>query len=70
MRVYDTASGRHLVSLLALPGSGAEPRWLALTPQGYVAGQGLQGIARWQAGKQDAPPEAAWKWTKPPGTAG
>jgi hypothetical protein len=33
VRVYDTAAGRHLITLLATPGG-----WLAQTPEGQVAG--------------------------------
>jgi WD40 repeat protein len=49
-RVWDTASGRLLVTLVALPGEKDRPQWLALTPQGYVAAaEALVTQGKWQS---------------------
>jgi WD40 repeat protein len=66
VRIFDTATGKQLVSLLALSGGDRQAEWLALTPQGYSADEGLQTIARWQMGNKTVPAEAAWKWLRQP----
>jgi tricorn protease-like protein len=66
VRLYDTSAGRHLVTLLTLPAAGQDGGWLALTPQGYAAGEGVQAAARWQMGNQAVAAEAAWKWLGEP----
>jgi hypothetical protein len=66
VRLYDSASGRHLVTLLALPGAENHAGWLALTPEGYLAGEGVQTVAHWQMGKQGVAADAAWKWLQQP----
>jgi len=63
VRLYDPATGKQLLTLLAIPGSGDAPDWVALTPEGYiagsdswtdrgkwrVAGQALDGATLWPA---------------------
>jgi WD40 repeat protein len=66
VRLYEPATGKHLLTLLTVPGTGDAPDWLALTPEGYVtgsdawadrarwrvAGQALDGAALWPALRQ------------------
>src|SRR5207249_1413434 len=63
VRLYDPATGKHLVTILAVPSAGDASEWLALTPEGYVsgseswsdcgkwrvAGQPLDGVVFWPA---------------------
>src|SRR5262249_41628536 len=35
-RLWDEATGRHLITLLAIAGDNDQPDWLALTPEGYA----------------------------------
>jgi WD40 repeat protein len=48
VRVWDTKSGRQLLTLWAGAGAGESGRWLALTPNGYFAADGL--ALNWRAG--------------------
>lgn len=66
LRLYEAANGRHLATLLALPAVENGVSWLALTPEGYVAGEGLRTVSRWQMNKQTVPADAAWKWLRQP----
>lgn len=50
-RVWDTGTGRLLVTLWSGPGSGEFGAWLAQTPEGYFAAvDGLIGPTAWRAG--------------------
>jgi hypothetical protein len=51
VRLWDTSSGRQLVTLLALPNRDNQLGWLALTPEGYLAGTPeLLASGAWQVG--------------------
>ena len=66
-RLYDEATARPLATLLALPGDGDQPEWLALTPEGYAAGSDkLLAQARWRLGSQDVPAQAVWQALRQP----
>jgi hypothetical protein len=60
VRVYDTRSGQHLVSLLTLNASDKDAQWLAMTPQGYSSSKGINAVARWQIGNRSIAADAVW----------
>ncbi len=61
VRVFDVKTGRHLVTLLEMPGQ-AEGDWLALTPEGYVAGnKALAESAEWRMANRVVPSAGVWK---------
>jgi WD40 repeat protein len=67
VRLFDTTTGRHLATLLALPPSKGTADWLALTPQGYSNGSpGLLDQAKWSAGGEAVASEAVWKTLRNP----
>ncbi len=66
VRVYGTATGKQLATLLAMPAAGKEPGWLALTPEGYAAADGIENAARWRMGDRSVAADAAWKWLRQP----
>ncbi len=50
VRIWDTASARQLATLTHLPCNGDAGDWLALTPEGYVAGSdSLLAKGKWQS---------------------
>jgi len=56
VRVIDVATARVLLTLLHVPGASAESDWLALTPEGFVAGSdGLLGKAAWKSAGKELP---------------
>lgn len=60
-RIWDTDSGRLLVTLASLPMTEGQHDWLALTPEGYVAGSpGLANLAKWRVGSREVPGERVW----------
>jgi hypothetical protein len=61
VRVYEVGSGKPLLTLLAVPApEGA--RWLAQTPQGYLAGSPKLLIdGRWAMGGHEVPARAVWR---------
>ncbi|HTK78019.1 MAG TPA: hypothetical protein VL371_22320, partial [Gemmataceae bacterium] len=61
VRLYDPATGKLLVTILAVPGAGEVPEWLALTPEGYVAGsEGWSDRGKWRVAGQ--PLDGATLW--------
>lgn len=67
VKLWDEATGRHLVSLLALPGEGDKVEWLAITPEGYTAGSDkLLSLGQWRMGGAEAPAAAVWTFLKQP----
>jgi hypothetical protein len=61
VRVYETGSARHVVTLLAAPGGSAEGEWLALTPEAFADGSdGLVKAGRWRASGQPLPAAPVW----------
>jgi WD40 repeat protein len=66
VRVYDPATGKLLLTLLAAPGPG-DGDWLALTPEGYVAGSdGWAAAGRWRVAGQELAGEAVWPVLRQP----
>ena len=62
VRLFDVATGKHLVTLLSLPSQGEEADWLALTPQGHAAASArLTANGQWKMGGRPVTAEAAWK---------
>jgi dipeptidyl aminopeptidase/acylaminoacyl peptidase len=61
VRLYDPMTGKHLLTILAVPGDDDSPDWLALTPEGYVAGSdGLSDRGKWRVAGQ--PLDGATLW--------
>ena len=61
VRLWDTATGRHLLTLLAVP-RGDKVEWLAVTPEGYAAvSPELAAVGAWRMGTQPLPAEGVWK---------
>lgn len=60
-RLWDVASGRHLLTLWNGPGEGPLGSWLAQAPEGFVAGSAdLAAQAKWQvSGKPLSQPQTA-----------
>ncbi|MCS6850398.1 MAG: hypothetical protein NZ700_04430, partial [Gemmataceae bacterium] len=57
VRLYETGTGRHLLTLVSLP----ENSWLALTPEGYADGsEGLLALAQWRMAQTPLAAEAVW----------
>jgi len=66
VRLWDPAVGRHLVTLLAVPGSDGLD-WLALTPEGYASGsKGLAALGRWRMAGRAVPAPVVWKALRQP----
>ena len=62
VRLFDTTTGRPLVTLLSLPPKQDRSDWLALSPEGYAAGEpALLKQGQWRMGAQDVTSEALWK---------
>lgn len=67
VRLWDEASGRPLVALLAIAGEGDVLDWLAVTPEGYAAGNdGAVKQGRWRMGGSIANADAAWSLLRQP----
>ena len=67
VRLWDEASGRHLVTLLTLPEDHDHPDWLALTPEGYAAGSDkMLKLGQWRLGGQSIPAEKLWTTLRQP----
>jgi WD40 repeat protein len=64
VRVWDE-SGRHLVTLLALPHEKHQIDWLAFTPEGYSAGN-LTTVGRWRMGGVEIAGDAVWSILRRP----
>jgi DNA-binding beta-propeller fold protein YncE len=61
VRLYEPATGKHLLTLLAVPGGGDAPDWLALTPEGYLAGSDTwAGRGRWRVAGQALDGATLW----------
>lgn len=61
VRLWDEPSGRHLVTLLSLPAEKEQADWLALTPEGYVAGSSaVNTLGRWRMSGQELAAERVW----------
>jgi hypothetical protein len=62
VRLWDAASGRYLATLLSLPAAKDEFDWLAVTPEGYVAGSpGIMAVGQWRMAGQTVGSDAVWK---------
>ena len=63
IRLFDTATGRLLVTLVSLSSQGEAADWLALTPEGYTAASPtLMTTGKWRMGAQNlATSDAVWK---------
>lgn len=61
MKLWDTASGRLLTTLMTLPPSKereVSTDWLAFTPEGYYDGsEGAKRFIRWRVGDELFPAE-------------
>jgi WD40 repeat protein len=69
VRVWDEATGRHLVSLIAVATEGDQAEWLAITPEGFATGSDrLVGTARWRIAGQEVPDGAVWTSLRQPQT--
>lgn len=67
VRLFDEASGRQLVTLLAYATESDQPEWLAITPEGYAAGtEKLVKEARWRVNGQDALAAPLWSILRQP----
>jgi WD40 repeat protein len=67
VRLYEPATGKPVLTLLAVPGTGEAPDWLALTPEGYVAGSAAWvGTGRWRVAGQALAGEALWPALRQP----
>jgi WD40 repeat protein len=61
VRLYDPATSKHLLTILAVPGAGDTPDWLALTPEGYVAGSdGWLDRGKWRVAGQPLDGAVFW----------
>jgi WD40 repeat protein len=61
VRLWEAQTGRQLSTLLALPAKDGKSDWMAITPEGYVAGSpDLASLARWQVGSTDVAGEKVW----------
>jgi hypothetical protein len=71
VRLWDEATGRHLATLLAIAGDNDQSDWLALTPEGYVAGSDqLAAMARWRMGNEELKSNAVWAALRQPDQVG
>ncbi len=53
VRLYDSKTARLLASLVCLPPENGQPRWLALSPEGYLAfAPALQSQLKWRLQNQ------------------
>src|SRR5262249_12118861 len=67
VRLWDAATGRQLVTLLALPAEGEKLDWVGPTPAGSAAGSpGLEALGRWRVAGQPVSAEAVWKSLQQP----
>jgi hypothetical protein len=64
VRLFDD-TGRHLATLLALPGDKDQGLWLAMTPEGYAHGTGTA-LGQWTMAGQKLPVEAVWSVLRRP----
>ncbi len=73
VRVFDAASARQLLTIAHLPAEGDAVEWLALTPEGYIAGSESTlsrgrwlgaAASPWSALKQPAQVARAWRGEK------
>jgi WD40 repeat protein len=64
VRLWDE-SGRHLVTLLALPHDKHQIDWLAFTPEGYSAGN-LTTVGRWRMGGVEIASDPVWSILRRP----
>src|SRR5262249_45011102 len=63
VRLYDSATGKPLATLLSLPGND----WLAFAPTGHVAlGDALVKLGTWSLNNRPRPADAAWKLLRNP----
>ena len=61
VRLYDPATGKQLLTVLAVPGSGDIPDWLALTPEGYIAGSDTWSVrGKWRVAGQPLDGSTLW----------
>jgi WD40 repeat protein len=62
IRLWDTGTGRHLLTFLALPMTKDQIEWLALTPEGYVTGSpGLAASGKWQMAGREVAGDRVWQ---------
>jgi WD40 repeat protein len=67
VRLWDTASGRQLAVFLSLPPQQERTDWLAVTPEGYVAGSaGLPALGQWRMAGQTVPFGPVWQALEKP----
>jgi WD40 repeat protein len=67
VRLWDTSAPRSLLTLLALPGPGEQGDWLALTPEGFLAGSpGLAQVGQWRMAGQQVAAEPVWQALQQP----
>jgi WD40 repeat protein len=62
VRLWESTGGRPLLTLAGVPGRG----WLAVTPEGFAAGDGLFAEAQWQAGGKPLDASMLWPVLKQP----
>ena len=62
VRLWDTATGRQLVTLLSIPGKEATNDWLALTPEGYaLAGDSVATLSQWRMAGRPLTGDTVWR---------
>jgi WD40 repeat protein len=67
VRLWEPNTGRHLLTLLALPAQGERVSWLALTPEGYAAGSPeVVKLGRWHMNGQDVASAKVWEVLQQP----
>jgi WD40 repeat protein len=67
VRLWDEATGRHRVTLLAIAGESDQADWLAVTPEGYVAGSDrFLALGRWKMGSAELKGEPVWATLRQP----
>ena len=62
VRLWDAAGGRPLAALLALPAEKGRADWLAVTPEGYTAGNPqMTAQVQWRMAGQPVASDVVWK---------
>ncbi|HEV3143883.1 MAG TPA: WD40 repeat domain-containing protein, partial [Gemmataceae bacterium] len=61
VRIWETATGRQLLALVSHSGTSANVEWLALAPEGYVAGSdALLNRGQWRSAGQTVDAKSLW----------
>jgi hypothetical protein len=67
VRLWDPATGRQLLALLAVPAEGERVDWLALTPEGYTASSvGFAAQMQWRMAGQAVEAAPVWNALRRP----